>query len=88
MRSLDFVKSSHLLLIECFPVNKRLVDDSLGRRLRSKRLRRQLTQKQLADKVGVTRQQISNIEHGRSEVPASQLRRLSEVLKCDVRKLL
>jgi transcriptional regulator with XRE-family HTH domain len=50
--------------------------------------RRPLTQKELADEVGITRTSITNIESGNQLPPISVIYRMSEVLNVELAELL
>ena len=60
----------------------------LGERLRARRTALHLTQDELAARLFVTRQTISNYERGLSEPDLDTLRRLAEALETDVSALL
>lgn len=60
----------------------------LGKRLRARRMALGMTQDELAAKLFVTRQTISNYERGLSEPDLDTLRRLAEALKTDTAALL
>ncbi len=60
----------------------------LGKRLRERRVALGLTQDELADRLFVTRQTISNYERGLSEPDLDTLRRLAEALETDMPALL
>lgn len=57
------------------------VDEHVGRRLKLKRLERNLTQHQLAESVGITFQQIQKYEKGTNRVSSSKLFEISQTLK-------
>ena len=50
--------------IHCVPEAKRVATEQLGNRLRVARAERRLSQAELADLVGVTRQTVSAVETG------------------------
>lgn len=60
----------------------------VGRRIRSHRRARGLTQEQLADDVDLSRTSITNIEQGNQPVSAWLLWRLSGILGCSIDELL
>jgi transcriptional regulator with XRE-family HTH domain len=55
-------------------------DIEVGRRLRTYRLQRGLSQEKLADQLGVTFQQVQKYEKGTNRISAGRLQRISEVL--------
>jgi transcriptional regulator with XRE-family HTH domain len=55
-------------------------DIEVGRRLRTYRLQRGLSQERLADQLGVTFQQVQKYEKGTNRISAGRLQRISEVL--------
>lgn len=57
-----------------------LSDVEFGARVRALRLRLRLSQKQLADKVGVTASFVSQLETGRTHASVATLRRLADAL--------
>ena len=59
----------------------------LGQRLRQARLRRNLSQQELADRVGVTRQTILSIERGRYNPSVGLALRLAETFGVTVEAL-
>ena len=59
-----------------------------GAALRGYRYREALTQAQLAAKIGVSKQRISDLETGRRPIGPKTARRLAEVLGLDARRLL
>jgi len=56
------------------------VDVLVGQRVRAYRLARQMSQSALADKVGVTFQQIQKYEKGTNRIGSSRLDRIATVL--------
>jgi transcriptional regulator with XRE-family HTH domain len=63
-------------------------DVALGRRLKSLRIRRGLSQTALGEVLGVSFQQIQKYERGAHRLRVSQLRRLAEALAVSVAELL
>lgn len=63
------------------------VDLFVGRRIKALRLQKGLTQKQLAEGLGVTFQQVQKYERGGNRVSASMLSRVSVMLGCRVSSL-
>jgi len=57
------------------------VDLHIGRRIRRRRRILQLTQRQLAARVGVTFQQVQKYEYGEARIGASRLLRISRTLE-------
>src|SRR5437763_11598053 len=55
-------------------------DAGVGRRVRSRRLECRLAQTELADKIGVTFQQVQKYEKGVNRIGAGRLQRISEAL--------
>ena len=60
----------------------------VGDRLISFRYRENMTQKQLAEKVGVSVQNLSHMEHGRRPIGKDMAKRLAKALNTDWRLLL
>jgi transcriptional regulator with XRE-family HTH domain len=63
-------------------------DVALGRRLKSLRIRRGLSQTALGEVLGVSFQQIQKYERGAHRLRVSQLRRLAEALAVSAAELL
>src|SRR5688572_20749849 len=59
-------------------------DAEVGRRVRSRRLECLLSQTELADKVGVTFQQVQKYEKGVNRIGAGRLQRISEALEVPI----
>lgn len=55
-------------------------DAEVGRRVRSRRLECALSQTELADRIGVTFQQVQKYEKGKNRIGAGRLQRISEAL--------
>jgi transcriptional regulator with XRE-family HTH domain len=55
-------------------------DAEVSRRIRARRLECGLTQSELANKIGVTFQQVQKYETGRNRIGAGRLQRLAEAL--------
>lgn len=64
------------------------IDIEIGRRLRRARLRLDLTQAQVAEKIGVTFQQIQKYERGDTRLALSTLARLRDLLRIEAADLL
>ncbi|KAM3108256.1 helix-turn-helix domain-containing protein [Phormidesmis sp. 146-33] len=62
--------------------------EELGRRINATRKQRGLTQEELADRVGLTRTSITNIEKGRQKVLSHLLVELSDALNVSLHDLL
>lgn len=62
--------------------------EPLGRRIKRERLGRGMTQRVLAEEVGVGTPHISKIEAGRESPSDELLRKIAEVLDCDFDELL
>jgi len=56
------------------------IDVEVGRRIRVERMARGISQTQLAEKIGVTFQQVQKYEKGANRVGASRLTRIAKVL--------
>ena len=61
---------------------------TISRKLKQFRLAAGLTQEQLANELGVTRQALSNWEQGKTEPDLDMLKRICNVLQVDVRELI
>jgi plasmid maintenance system antidote protein VapI len=53
--------------------------------LKGARLKEELTQKELADKLGVKQHHLSEMEHGRRSIGKMMARRLAKILRVDYR---
>ncbi|MBO5128863.1 MAG: helix-turn-helix transcriptional regulator [Oscillospiraceae bacterium] len=60
----------------------------IGKNIRQLRLHRNMTQDELAEKLFVTRQTVSNYETGKSRPDVDMLVRISEVLGTDIQQLI
>lgn len=56
------------------------VDEEIGRRIRLRRLDLEMSQENLADKLGVTFQQVQKYEKGVNRVAAATLMRIAKIL--------
>jgi transcriptional regulator with XRE-family HTH domain len=65
-------------------VNVRLVDQSVGRRVRMVRVSRGLSQSALASQLGLTFQQLQKYERGTNRVSASKLHDIARILNVEV----
>lgn len=63
-------------------------DPALGKRIRTIRLQRGLSQMQLADEVGVTYQQIQKYEKGTDRITVDRLRKIARALEVSPATLL
>src|SRR6476646_153797 len=59
-------------------------DAEVGRRVRSRRLECRLSQTELADRIGVTLQQVQKYEKGVNRIGAGRLQRISEALEVPI----
>jgi transcriptional regulator with XRE-family HTH domain len=59
-------------------------DAEVGRRVRSRRLECRFSQTELADKIGVTFQQVQKYEKGVNRIGAGRLQRISEALEVPI----
>ena len=59
-------------------------DRGIGERVRTARLTAGLTQKDLADQLGIRFQQVQKYEKGQNRISASTLFKVAEVLKTDL----
>src|SRR5437588_8826794 len=59
-------------------------DEEVGRRVRSRRLESRLSQTELADKIGVTFQQVQKYEKGVNRIGAGRLQRIAEALEVPI----
>jgi transcriptional regulator with XRE-family HTH domain len=59
-------------------------DAEVGRRVRSRRLECKLSQTELADRIGVTFQQVQKYEKGVNRIGAGRLQRISEALEVPI----
>lgn len=60
---------------------------ALGRRIKTWRVRRQMSQATLAELTGVTQSTLSNYENGKRDLTVSTLLRLAEQLDIDLEDL-
>lgn len=60
----------------------------VGRNIQILRNRKKMTQNDLAEKIFVSRQTISNYENGKSNPDIEMLLRIAEVLECDANTLI
>lgn len=60
--------------------NAELVDTQIGKRLKSQRMRLGISQVELADKVGLTFQQIQKYESGKNRISSSRLYQFTKLL--------
>ena len=64
------------------------LDVALGGRIRLRRRELEMSQDQLARKIGITFQQVQKYEHGTNRVSFSRLAEIAEALKCSVSDIL
>ena len=62
--------------------------ETIGKRIRTARMRADLTLEQVADKLGVTRQAVEQWEQGHTRPHANKQRRLCEVLQMELGDLI
>ena len=70
-------------IIEIEPTNRRKTDGSdryIGTRVREERVRRGLSQQNLADALGITYQQAHKYERGINRISASRLFQIAQIL--------
>lgn len=60
------------------------VDEHVGRKLKLKRVEKNLTQNQLAESIGVTFQQIQKYEKGANRISSSKLYEIAQTLKVSI----
>jgi transcriptional regulator with XRE-family HTH domain len=65
-----------------------MASDSLGQRIKQERLKRGLTQRELADAVGITVPYMSKIEANRETPTDEKLVRVAEVLRLNADELI
>lgn len=65
-----------------------LVSHSIGNNIRKCRIKRELTQAQLAEALAVTRQTVTNYENGKSKPDIDMLLHISDVLDVDLDQLI
>lgn len=69
-------------------ISPELDTNPVGVYLRGIRLREDMTQEELAKVTGISRSNISAMEHGRRPIGKETAKKLATVLKCDYRRLL
>lgn len=60
------------------------VDEHLGRRVRMRRLTLGMSQGELADRLGITFQQVQKYEKGANRISASRLQQMSDILEVPI----
>ena len=60
----------------------------IGKNIKDLRIRKKLTQDELAEKLFVTRQTVSNYETGKSRPDIDMLMQIAEVMEADIHELL
>lgn len=68
-------------------VESESIDTAVGQRIATKRIGRNWTQRDLAEKVGVAYQQIQKYESGKNQISVSRLWKIAEVLDVEVGEL-
>ncbi|WP_447933069.1 WO male-killing family protein Wmk [Wolbachia endosymbiont of Dactylopius coccus] len=87
--SVDIVsKTIGLSANECIKEKTGSIYYKIGKKIKEWRLVREYTQKDLAEKMSTTRDEISNYEQGRTAVPLDKLYGIAEVLSVNIKVLL
>lgn len=81
MRSTDIL----LTTFYNFPMGIRKIQNELGRKLKSLRLERGLTQENVAFEVDISRDHLSNIELGKHPVNIKTLYKLAQFFEVDMK---
>ena len=81
MRSTDIL----LTTFYNFPMGIRKIQNELGRKLKTLRLDKGLTQEQLAFEVDISRDHLSNIELGKHPVNIKTLYKLAQFFEVDMK---
>ena len=81
MRSTDIL----LTTFYNFPMGIRKIQNELGRKLKALRLERGLTQENVAFKVDISRDHLSNIELGKHPVNIKTLYKLAQFFEVDMK---
>ena len=81
MRSTDIL----LTTFYNFPMGIRKIQNELGRKLKSLRIDKGLTQEQLAFEVDISRDHLSNIELGKHPVNIKTLYKLAQFFEVDMK---
>jgi len=63
-------------------------DEAIGRRIRAKRLARDLSQTELANRIGVTFQQVQKYEKGVNRVSGARLIQIADLLGMSITELM
>ena len=74
--------------IKGVPPSRELNFNAIGKRIKIARLKTDLTQEIMAEKIGVTPQHVSNIETGNSSVSLTTLIAIANLLKVSVDELI
>lgn len=64
------------------------VSQFVGLRIAAKRVRAEVSQLHLAEAVGLSRGQITNLEMGRSDIPLTRFLKICDTLNCTADELL
>lgn len=75
----------------CAGTGKRTIEnglENLGHKIATLRLNKNLTQGDLAEKMGYSRTSITNLEAGRQDLPVHKLYELANILGVDPRDLI
>lgn len=68
--------------------NKKYIYVYIGEQIRKRREKLNLSQEDIAKKVGMARASMSNIEAAKQKLPLSTLSRIADVLGCSVKDIL
>jgi DNA-binding XRE family transcriptional regulator len=74
--------------IDALELTPELETNAAGIYLRGIRIREDLTQEDLAKRTGITRSNISAMEHGKRPIGKETAKKLAGVLNCDYRRFL
>ncbi len=87
--SVDVVaKTIGLSADECVEEKTGSIYYKIGKKIKERRVVREYTQKDLAEKMNTTRHEISNYEQGRTAVPLDKLYEIAKVLSINIMELL
>lgn len=77
-----------MLIRRISELNERELAEAFGLKLRQKRKKAGMTQKDLADKAGVTRVYVGLIERGETSITLEKVYKLASAINCSVEELL
>ena len=69
-------------------MNKETLLKKLGKNVKIERIKKDLTQEQLAEKMNVSQNHIANIERGKANMSLAKVLELSQGLNINIEKLL